>query len=824
MLAFIEFLILFAFTFSLTFYRTSRYVWTPVMAVVLIIFTTYGHVSWYALTLFWILYILPAILFNIPLIRHEMLAHPLLRYFQKTLPQMSDTEREALEAGDVWWEGELFCGKPNWKKMLDMPLAKLTEEEKSFLNKQTVELCKLVNDWQVVQEDKNLPKEAWDYIKQERFWGMVIPKEYGGLGFSAYAHAAIVTRLSTHCISAAVTVMVPNSLGPGELLLKYGTNEQKNYYLPRLAEGNEIPCFALTSPDAGSDAAAMTDRGIICHGEFEGKQVLGIKVNWNKRYITLAPIATVLGLAFKCFDPDHLIGNKEDLGITVCLVPTNHKGVEVGARHYPSGMAFMNGPTRGKDVFIPLDWVIGGQENIGHGWRMLMDCLSVGRAISLPSIGVACGQMAYRTTGAYARVRRQFRTSIGRFDGVQEALGRIGGFTYICNATQHMTATAVDMGVKPSVASAIAKYHLTEFARKTINDALDVHAGRGVQLGPKNYLAHGYNSIPMSITVEGANILTRNLIIFGQGAVRCHPYIRKEMQVAALPDHTQALQEFDKLLVGHIGYAVNNVARTFLYGLSGGHFVKSPIGGPTAKYFKQLTRMSAALAMLADFSMMFMGGALKRKERLSARLGDILSYLYLGSTVLKYHEAQGRPSEDLSLVHWALTYCLVNIQRSIDEFLNNFPMRKLRWVLRHLIFPWGRSYVPPRDSLDRKISQAMMEPSNLRDRLTNLCYLGDDENHPVQRMEIALHKMIAAEPALKKIHNAIRNNIISKEANFDEQIAVGLKENIITQEEIDVLRAFEKARLDAVSVDEFLPEYFERTQHLWQENRQAEVA
>jgi acyl-CoA dehydrogenase len=587
-------------------------------------------------------------------IRKQYLTQPIYAFFQRVLPPINRTESEALEAGDVWWEAELFQGNPDWKEFFNYPQPTLTTEEQAFIDNETETLCSMLNDWQIVQHDKDLSAEAWTYLKQAGFLGMIIPKEFGGLGFSAYAHSCVVTKLATKSSSAAVSVMVPNSLGPAELLMKYGTEAQRERYLPGLASGDEIPCFGLTSPEAGSDAGAIIDKGVVCKGVYEGKECLGLRLTWNKRYITLAPIATVLGLAFKMEDPEHLLGDEEDLGITVALVPTDHDGVISGNRHYPMGMAFMNGPTQGTDVFVPLDWIIGGVEYAGKGWQMLVECLSEGRAISLPALGTATAKMSYRLTGAYAKLRRQFNLSIGNFEGIEEALARIAGYTYQLEAARIMTAGAVDLHIKPSVVSAIAKYHMTENSRKVIQDAMDIHGGRGLILGESNYLAYAYISTPIAITVEGANILTRNLIIFGQGAIRCHPFILREMQASKNPDAAVGLAEFDSLIFRHIGYTISNFVRTLSLSLSWGLIHRAPVQDKTSRHYRQLTRMSSSMALVSDISMMLLGGALKRKERLSARLGDVLSNLYLGCAVLKYYRDNGSNDEDLPYVDWNL--------------------------------------------------------------------------------------------------------------------------------------------------------------------------
>ncbi|MGH8713536.1 MAG: acyl-CoA dehydrogenase, partial [Casimicrobiaceae bacterium] len=581
-----------------------------------------------------------AIPLNWPWLRRKLISDGVLAAFRRALPPMSPTERDAIEAGTVWWDGELFSGRPSWTKLLALPPPQLTAEEQHFLDHECEELCAMTSDWETTHVYRDLSPQAWTYVKDHGFLGMIIPKAYGGLGFSGYAHSQVITKLSTHASAVAVTVMVPNSLGPGELLLHYGTDEQKNHYLPRLAKGIEIPCFALTNPHAGSDAAAIPDRGIVCRGQHDGKSTLGLRLTWEKRYITLGPVATLLGLAFRAYDPEHLLGEVEDLGITCALIPTRHPGVHIGRRHMPLNAVFQNGPNWGKDVFIPLDWVIGGRAQIGNGWRMLMESLAAGRGISLPSSSTGMAKLAVRATGAYARVRKQFKMSIGRFEGVEEALARMGGNLYVMDATRMLTALAVDLGEKPAVLSGIAKYHLTERAREVVTDGMDVIGGKGVCMGPSNFLGSAYMQLPVSITVEGANILTRSLIIFGQGAIRCHPFVLREIAAANDPDATRASIAFDQALFGHIGFVLSNKARTLVMGLTGSHWVRVPAGAApeTRRYYQQLTRFSSALAFLADISMGVLGGALKRKEKLSARLGDVLSMLYLCSATLKRYE------------------------------------------------------------------------------------------------------------------------------------------------------------------------------------------
>lgn len=716
---------------------------------------------------------------------------------------MSQTERDAIEAGTAWWEAELFRGNPEWDQLLKHNVSELSAEEQAFLDGPVDELCTMIDDWQVTNELNDLTPETWEFIKKNKFLGMIIPKKYGGLEFSAIAHSAVVMKISTRSGTAGVSVMVPNSLGPGELLLHYGTEEQKDYYLPRLAAGEEIPCFALTGPSAGSDAGAIPDTGVVCKGMHEGKEVLGLRCNWEKRYITLGPIATILGLAFKAYDPDGLIGDQEDLGITCALIPTTTPGVEIGNRHNPLNSAFQNGPNSGKDVFIPMDWIIGGQEKIGHGWRMLVECLSVGRGISLPALGTGAGKYASYMTGAYAAIRKQFNVPIGKFEGVEEALTRIGGLTYMMEAGRRLTASAIDHGEKPSVVTAILKYHNTEGMRQVINDAMDVHGGRGICIGPSNYLARAYQSIPISITVEGANILTRSLIIFGQGAMRCHPHLIEEVNAASLPDQQEGLQRFDQALFKHLGYAVCNGARSFLYGLTRSRLAPSPIEGPTRGYFKRLARMSASYAFVSDFAMLFLGGGLKRKEKLSGRFADALSYMYLSSAILKRFEDTGRPAEDFPFVEWSTKYCLYNVQDALDEILRNFPSLVFGQILRFIVFPTGKSLRYPNDKVGHEVAKRLIVPSEARDRLTDGVYKTTDPSDPIGCVQHAFHAVIAAEEAERKLKKAgIRPSGLGMPTNWLED---AVTQGVITQEEAKLVEESHKATRAAIMVDDFPP-------------------
>lgn len=795
------------------FFCLSRYVWTVSLGVLLIVSTGYAWLSLPSFIFCWLIYLSLLVFTYCQPLRLRMLSRNLYRYTKKILPPMSETESIALDAGDVWWEGECFRGKPDWAKLHAMPRPILSEEEQAFLDNEVNTLCSMVDDWDVVERRADLPQEVWTFIKDKGFFGLVIPKEYGGKGFSALMHSAVVTKLGSRSPSLAVTVMVPNSLGPAELIFEYGTDEQKQHYLPRLATGKDIPCFGLTGVEAGSDATAITDTGIVCNGTFEGKDVIGLKLNFDKRYITLAPVATVLGLAVKVCDPDHLLGGDIDLGISLCLVPRDAAGVEVGSRHYPSRMAFMNGPMRGKDVFIPLDWIIGGQENIGQGWRMLMESLSVGRSISLPALSTAVSQLSMRTTSAYTQLRRQFKLPIAKFEGIAEAMARIIGLTYTVSASRSFTANAIDMGVRPSLASAIAKYNMTEMARTTINDALDVHAGRGIQMGPSNYLAYHYMAAPIMITVEGANILTRNMIIFGQGAMRCHPFVRDEMAAIADPDEKAGLKQFDKLLLSHIGFTLSNAVRSFVYGITGGYFIMAPTKMRLAKYYRQVTRMSCAFALTADIAMMLLGGQLKRKERLSARFADILSQLYLASAVLKRFYDRDQNENEQAIAQWSLQMCLHNIQQHFDALLHNFPQRGVAFLLRAMIFPFGRSYRAPSDTLSQEIVEKIMTDQSLREQLSRLCYVGETADDPTGCVELAMQQWFAVSTIDAKIKKAMANGKIKANGDISKLYQNAVAANIISNDEKAELDEYEKARWQSIQVDEFPFDYFSRNEH-----------
>ncbi|MDJ0916386.1 MAG: acyl-CoA dehydrogenase [Woeseiaceae bacterium] len=776
----------------------------------LVAYTFLGDGGFLWLLLLWAAFGL-MVLPNIVDFRREKITKPLLDVYRTMLPSMSDTEREALEAGNVWWDGELFSGMPNWDRLLSYPAPRLSEEEQAFIDGPCEELCRMLDEWDICHEKADMPKEVWDFIIKHRFFAMIIPKRYGGLEFSAYANACVTMKLAGRSSTASSTVGVPNSLGPAELLLHYGTEEQKDRYLPGLADGSEIPCFALTSPQAGSDAASLIDSGVVCKGMWEGEEITGIRLNWDKRYITLAPVATVLGLAFKLYDPDHLIGEKDDYGITAALIPTNTEGVTIGRRHYPLTIAFQNGPTSGKDVFVPLDYIIGGPEMAGKGWKMLVELLSVGRAITLPSTAAGGGQAAAFATGAYAVIRKQFNTSIANFEGIGEALTRIAGNAYIMNSAVAVTAGAIDKGEKPAVPSAILKYHCTELGRKVSNDAMDVHGGKGVMMGPNNYLGRNYMATPIAITVEGANILTRSLIIYGQGAIRCHPFVLRELHAAADEDTDQGLIEFDDALFGHIGYAISNMARAFTMALTHAKFSKVPLNTPTRRFYQNINRYSAAFALASDFAMLTLGGALKKKELLSARLGDVLSSIYLASCVLKHFEDQGRRAVDLPLVEWSVRTLMYQAQEALHAFLRNFPNRWVAGFLRVLIFPRGRTYSAPSDEISAQIVKLITMPGEARDRLSELAYTTLEPGNPLGLLEEALQMSLEMEPLEKRLRQAYREGLLKSEY-VGRQIDEAAKASVINDEEAAKLRIFHDKVLALLAVDDFAPEDLARTQ------------
>jgi acyl-CoA dehydrogenase len=748
------------------------------------------------------LMLLVAVPLLIPPLRKSAITAPLLTFYTKLLPPLSDTERTALESGTVGFEGELFSGKPDWDKLLSLPKPELTAEEQAFLDGPCAELCRRTNDWDITHVRADLPPELWDYIKQNKFFGLNIPKEYGGLGFSALMNHKVIQKLAAVSSVVSSTVGVPNSLGPAELLMHYGTEEQKRYYLPRLADGREVPCFALTGPFAGSDATSIPDYGIVCEGEWNGAKVLGIRLTLNKRYITLAPVASLIGVAFRMYDPDGLLGDTKDIGISLALVPRETPGLEIGRRHFPLNSPFQNGPIKGKDVFVPLSQLIGGEDYAGQGWRMLMECLSIGRSITLPSTASGGSKMGAVVTGAYARIRKQFGLSVGRFEGVEEALARIAGRAYACSALSEATAAAVARGENPAVPSTIAKYHCTEMGREVASDVMDIHGGKGIILGPRNYAGRNWQSVPIAITVEGANIMTRSLMIFGQGAILCHPWVMKEMKAAQLEDPRARLEQFDDALFGHISYAISNAVRAWWFGLTGTRIGSAPGGEYTRRCYRKLNRYSAALAVMADTSMLLLGGKLKFKESLSGRLGDVLSHLYIISAMLKRYEDQGRPVADHPLLAWAFHDAVHKIELALSGALRNFPIRPVGWLLWLVIFPWGRRAQAPSDRLGHRAASLLMTPCEARDRLAEGLFLDPCENNPAGRVNSYLSKVILAEPVERKFLKALKNSDIEA-LEFDAQLDEGVREGWITADERKQLEELRAMTLDAIMVDDF---------------------
>jgi len=816
----------------LAFLRASIWSWLIAISVFVPVVAIESRFSVDALWFIFIALGIYVLVLGVPFLRRHLVSSFILKLFRKILPQISATEQEAIDAGTVWWDGELFSGNPNWNKLRAFPKPSLSDTEQAFLDNEVERLCAMLDDWDITHRRADLPPEVWQYIKDKGFFGMIIPKRYGGLEFSAQAHSAVVSKVASRSGTAAVTVMVPNSLGPAELLLHYGTEDQKDRYLQRLAKGLEMPCFALTGPFAGSDAGAIPDYGVVGYGEFDGRQnVLGIRLTWEKRYITLAPVATLLGMAFKLYDPEKLLGGETDRGITLALIPTDTPGVQIGRRHFPLNSAFLNGPTQGNEVFVPISYIIGGTLRVGQGWRMLMECLAAGRSISLPASSIGGMKLAARTCGAYSRVRKQFKVPIGKFEGVEEPLARIGAHTYMVDAARQFTALAVDLGEKPSVVSAIIKYHSTERGRIVVNDAMDVHGGKGICLGPDNYLGRFYQQMPIGITVEGANILTRTLMIFGQGAIRSHPYVLKEVMATNDHNRERALQQFDEALFGHVSFAMSNAARSLVLGLSGGRGYPVPEGSATHRYYQQLTRYSAAFAFSADVAMAVLGGSLKRREKISARLGDVLSLMYLCSASLKRFEDDGRPDEDLPLLHWAMQDALFGIQQAFDGVIRNFPNAMVRGLLSVLIFPLGQRLSPPSDHLGHQISTLLMQPGAARDRLTAGMYIpkapsphlnplpqaGEEANESLREisiydemdavgaLEAALESTLECEPLHKTLAEAHKSGKL-KALEELLRISEAREKGIIDAEQALQLERDYALRRKVIMVDDFAPE------------------
>jgi len=802
---------------TLAYRRTDLRTSTIVLGALLLAYVLFGDGGFLWKLLLIALFSLFALL-NIEQFRRDNVTRSLLGIYRRMLPSMSKTEQEALEAGNVWWDGELFTGMPDWRRLKNLPPPKLTPEEQAFLDGPTEELCRLIDDWEISHELRDMPPDVWQFIKDHKFFAMIIPKEYGGLKFSPLACSMVLAKLSSRSAVVASTVGVPNSLGPAELLLHYGTDEQKQHWLPRLASGEEIPCFALTSPRVGSDATALVDNGVVCKGTWQGREIVGIRLNWDKRYITLAPIATVMGLAFKLYDPEHLIGEVESYGITAALIPTDLPGIEIGRRHFPIDIPFQNGPIRGHDVFVPLDAIIGGTKMAGQGWYMLVQQLAVGRSIVLPSNALGGAQAALYATGAYAKLRRQFNLPIGKFHGVGEAIARMAGSVYTMMAASRVTCTAITNGEKPAVPSAILKYHNTELGRQVAADAMDVHGGKGIMLGPKNYLARGYEGVPIAITVEGANILTRNLIIFGQGAIRCHPFVRAEMDAARDPDVQAGLIAFDRLLFKHLGYTLSNAARSLVMAVTLARFTDVPVAGPTRRYYQHINRYSASFALITDAAMFTLGGELKRRELLSARLGDILSYLYLASMVLKHYQDQGEPAEDLPLVEWSCRTLLYKTQEQFHGLLRNFPNRWIAALLRFFIFPRGRTYFAPSDMLGQEIVELMINPTATRERLAADIYKAVEPGNQIGLLQQAMEIAEQVKPLERRVFDARRAGEI-KADDIPSQIDEAEQKGILTPTEAAAVRAFDERMLDVTGVDDFDPSELRRQVHAEERKR-----
>ncbi|HEX7112775.1 MAG TPA: acyl-CoA dehydrogenase [Mizugakiibacter sp.] len=749
-----------------------------------------------------VVYLALALVAGFAPLRRVLVSGALMRLMGRVLPRLGDTERIALEAGTVWWDGALFSGAPDWRKLLDFRCKPLGEREQAFLDGPVAELCRRLDDWQI-EQDRDLPPQVWELLKRERFFGMIIPQRYGGLEFSEIGHSRVVTRIASRSITAAVTVMVPNSLGPAELLLHYGTEEQKDRYLPRLARGEEIPCFALTGPEAGSDAAATQSEGVVERGTWEGQQVLGIRLNWHKRYITLAPVATLIGLAFRMKDPHGLLGDQEDLGITCALIPRGLPGVEIGQRHDPMGVPFQNGPIVGRDVFVPLDAIIGGKDGIGHGWRMLMECLAAGRSISLPALAVGAAQMSTRVCGAYATVREQFDTPIGRFEGIEEPLARIAGMTYLMSATRTLTCGALDAGEKPAVLGSIAKAYLTEGMRQVVADAMDIRAGAAIQRGPRNGLSRMWMAVPIGITVEGANILTRSMIVYGQGAIRCHPFVQHEIESVAARD----LKRFDRAIFGHVNFVFTRALRAWLLALTGSRLASRPATPDLGRFYQHLTRLSSAFAFVSDLAMGTLGGALKRREKLSGRLADALAYLYLASAALKRYHDEAKIASNYDLARWGVALCLYRVQEALTGVLDNLPSRPAAWLARRVVFPLGARFRPPSDKLGRRAARAILEDKEARINLTEDIFVPPSDEVGLGQLEAALVKAVRALPIETKLRDAVREGRLERAPGYmlDD---LGLAAGVITAEEYELLNEARDARDLVVQVDAFDPEVY----------------
>jgi len=746
------------------------------------------------------------VLVSISSLRDRFIIDPAYTALKKVMPSVSDTEREALEAGTVGWDAELFSGNPDWSILKAVSPIELSGEERAFLDGPTKELCRLIDDWDIRHNRRRIPKKIWKFVSEKGFLGMLISKEHGGLGFSAQAQSLIIGMIASRSPDVATIVMVPNSLGPGELIEKYGTDDQKSHFLPRLAKGEEIPCFGLTGPSSGSDAAAMRDIGIVCKGTHEGKEVLGISLTWEKRYISLGPDATLLGLAFRLYDPDGLLDKGEDIGITLALVPTDHEGVEIGNRHLPSGASFPNGPNRGRDVFIPMDWAIGGEKQVGQGWRMLMECLSAGRSISLPASGTAAAKSMLRVSTAYGRIRKQFGLPIAHMEGVEEPLTRLVEAAYLLESARSITASMVAAGEKPAVISALLKYQSTEWMRQAVNDAFDIHGGRAICDGPSNYLQSAYQMVPVAITVEGANILTRTLITFAQGALRSHPWLYKEIEALQDSDEERGRDAFEEAFRGHVSFAVANIFGALFHNCTGGLFASAPPHARwTRRWYRQLARSSRSFALIADLTVALLGGGLKRKQKITGRLADALSELYLLSCVLKRFEDDGEPASDRKFVEYCARNCLYRFEAAMRGVIDNFPVYFARLLMRPLIFPLGMRARPASDRLGKEITKAALSPGEIRDRLTRDIFISDDPDDSTGLLEYTLPRVIEAEVAEKKLERAVRKGLVRR-THTNDWIADARDKGVLTSEEADALSQVRKLVERVIAVDDFAPD------------------
>ncbi len=783
------------------YYRPSLPLGSLTVIVGTIALTFYSGLMW----LFLIPTLLIAIVLNVPQWRTKLLTKPTYQLLKRTMPSMSKTEQEALEAGTTWWEKELFSGQPDWDIYDSIELPTLTSKEQKFLDVEVEQLCQLVDEWDIEQR-KDLPPEAWEHLRNHGFFGLIIPEEFGGLDFSPYAQSRIMSKIASKSPTTAVTAMVPNSLGPGELLVKYGTEEQKQHWLPGLANGTELPCFGLTGPEAGSDAGSIPDFGVVCQGQFEGKEVLGLKLTFSKRWITLAPVATVIGLAFKLRDPDGLLGDPDtvDYGITCALLPADHPGIEIGRRHNP-GAPFMNGPIKGEDVFIPIDWIIGGAAMAGKGWRMLIECLGAGRGVSLPSLATAGSEMCYLTVGAFARIRRQFNMEIGKFEGVQAATAEIAAGAYTLEAMRQLVTRGLDDGA-PGVLTAMAKYHSTERMRVMVNHAMDVVGGRAIQLGPRNFLAVMYRTMPVAITVEGANILTRSLMIFGQGSMRCHPLLFEELQVLQHEDEKAGLTTFEPLLMAHLGHTSNNLARAFVYGLTGSYGSPLPVDGDTFSnpWYKKINHLSAVLATCADVALGSLGGGIKRRELLSARLGDIHSELLIACSILKYHKKQEPSEANNAHALFALQRSLHNAQEALIDFCDNFPQRWIGRILRFICLPTGRRYKAPNDDQIRMLGQLIMEPNPIRQSLKQYVFISNNPEDAAGRVETTYQMLLDVDETWQVFSRArSKGKLGDSSASLDEALNEAVRQEIIEEADIKQLKDYDQRRYDCVLTDHF---------------------